>query len=75
MPTDTTPDPRDMGRAPEEQLIPQGRERAGKVDITGRPSLPERPKPMQADLVDEKEDVTGGRERDLPASDSELNRR
>jgi hypothetical protein len=52
-PTDTTPDPRDMERMPEEQLIPEGeREVAPKPrgdDIARRPELPGDAKRMPAD--------------------------
>ena len=74
MPTDTTPDPRDMERIPEEQQIPQGRERAGQPDIARRPALPVHPKPMVADVEDEEDDPVGRRDGSLPASDGELNR-
>jgi len=57
MPTDTTPDPRDMERMPEDQQIPQAqRELAGQPDIERRPALPERPRPMAADIEDEEAD-------------------
>ena len=57
MPTDTTPDPRDMERMPESQQIPKAeRELADKPDIARRPELPERPQPMAADVEDEEAD-------------------
>lgn len=57
MPTDTTPDPRDMERMPEAQQIPQAeREIADKPDIGRRPPLPERPQRTAADLEDEDAD-------------------
>ena len=52
-PTDTTPDPRDMDRVPEEQQIPQARRESAdkpqREDIARRPGLPERPARMPAD--------------------------
>ena len=74
MPDDTTPDPRDMVRAPEEQNIPtHGREVAGKPDMSRRPSLPERPR-----AVVDVDDPAAPREREsnneLGESDGELNR-
>lgn len=57
MPTDTTPDPRDMERMPEAQQIPEAdREVAGKPDIRRRPPLPERPRHTAADVEDESAD-------------------
>ena len=57
MPTDTTPDPRDMERMPEAQQIPQAtREVAGKPDIRRRPALPDHPETMAADIEDEDAD-------------------
>ena len=58
MPTDSTPDPRDMERIPEEQQIPEASkgDRAGKPDIGARPALPDRPKHMAADVEDEDDD-------------------
>jgi hypothetical protein len=57
MPTDTTPDPRDMERMPESQQIPQAdREIAGKPDMRQRPPLPEQPRTMVADVEDESAD-------------------
>lgn len=59
MPTDTTPDPRDMERLPEAQQIPQakgGTERADAADIARRPGLPEHPERMAADVEDEEDD-------------------
>ncbi|TFZ06579.1 hypothetical protein EZ313_08100 [Ramlibacter henchirensis] len=54
MPTDTTPDPRDMERMPETQQIPQAtREVADKPDIRRRPALPEQPRTMTADVVED----------------------
>lgn len=73
MPTDTTPDPRDMERVPEGQQIPQaGRDEAPKPDMSRRPSLPEHPRA----IVDVKDDAPGGGDsgNDLGESDSELNR-
>ena len=64
MPTDTTPDPRDMERMPEDKQIPQAkRDIAGKPDIERRPPLPDKPKPMAADIEDEEADpvVESGR--------------
>lgn len=56
-PTDTTPDPRDMERMPEDKQIPQAkREIAGKPDIERRPPLPEKPTTMAADIEDEEAD-------------------
>jgi hypothetical protein len=78
MPSDTTPDPRDMQRMPEEQQIPQplaGRqsETVSQADIRNRPALPDRPVTMPADVEDEDADpvVESG---PLGESDSELNR-
>lgn len=60
MPTDTTPDPRDMERLPESQQIPQARRgergRDDPPDIARRPGLPERPAIMAADIEDEEAD-------------------
>lgn len=62
MPTDTTPDPRDMERLPEAQRIPEpvpgrrARAPAGEPDMTHRPGLPEHPRTMAADLEDEEAD-------------------
>jgi hypothetical protein len=61
MPTDTTPDPRDMERLPESQAIPQAlpgapRVQAGKPDIARRPGLPDHPQIMAADVEDEEAD-------------------
>ena len=59
MPTDTTPDPRDMERLPESQQIPQakgGTARAGAADIASRPALPDAPETMAADVEDEEDD-------------------
>jgi hypothetical protein len=61
MPTDTTPDPLDMERRSEAQVIPQAvpggrRVEAPKPDISQRPGLPERPQLMAADVEDEDED-------------------
>ena len=62
MPTDTTPDPRDMERLPEAQRIPEslpGRPppaRPGEPDIPHRPSLPEHPQTLAADIEDEDAD-------------------
>jgi hypothetical protein len=58
-PTDSTPDPRDMMRAPDKQDIPTGRKSADdhlKPDISKRPSLPDRPQRMAADIEDEEAD-------------------
>ncbi|CAA9430677.1 MAG: hypothetical protein AVDCRST_MAG51-2650 [uncultured Ramlibacter sp.] len=63
-PTDTTPDPRDMLRAPEAQDIPEpmpGREGDSRrvvdaKEIARRPGLPERPEIMAADVEDEDAD-------------------
>ena len=60
-PTDTTPDPRDMQRAPESQQIQQRgpkAERGGDrtPDIAHRPGLPEHPERMAADIEDEEAD-------------------
>lgn len=65
MPTDSTPDPRDMERLPESQQIPQakgGTARAEAADIARRPGLPEHPERMAADIEDEEDDpvVDGG---------------
>lgn len=80
MPADTTPDPRDMERAPEAQRIPQAREGPSEdarhePDIFRRPRLPEDPQIMAADVARDPaaaptRDVTPG----LGESDSELNR-
>ncbi|TFZ03537.1 hypothetical protein [Ramlibacter humi] len=58
MPSDTTPDPRDMERMPERQRIPDATRggEAGKPDIEHRPSLPDHPKQMTADIEDEDDD-------------------
>ena len=67
MPTDTTPDPRDMLRGPEtpEFLEPKpgaGASRAKAAPgpeasaIERRPALPEHPEIMAADIEDEEED-------------------
>ncbi len=62
MPTDTTPDPRDMERLPEAQRIPEpqrGRPAAAPVqapDMTRRPALPAHPERMAADIEDEDAD-------------------
>ncbi|RYY94972.1 MAG: hypothetical protein EOO24_23730 [Comamonadaceae bacterium] len=60
MPTDTTPDPRDMERLPEAQVIPEGpagRHRpAGEAEIAKRPALPDHPEIMAADIEDEDDD-------------------
>jgi hypothetical protein len=54
MPTDTTPDPRDMERMPEAQQIPQARrDTAEPPDMARRPALPERPHRMAADEVED----------------------
>lgn len=81
MPADTTPDPRDMERAPAEQRIPQGREgrAAGSLDaseVARRPPLPDHPRVMPGDIAD---DPTAAAQRDAvkPSpgeSDGELNR-
>lgn len=65
MPTDSTPDPRDMERLPESQQIPQakgGTARTEAADIARRPGLPEHPERMAADIEDEEDDpvVDGG---------------
>lgn len=56
-PTDTTPDPRDMQRAPLSQSIPEDGgggtpASGGPPDIAHRPGLPEHPQRMDADLED-----------------------
>jgi hypothetical protein len=61
MPTDTTPDPRDMERVPPSQAIPESvpgapRAKAGRPDIAQRPGLPEHPRTMAADVEDEEDD-------------------
>lgn len=58
MPSDTTPDPRDMERMPEDKQIPKASKHdlAGKPDIEHRPALPDRPKQMAADIEDEDDD-------------------
>lgn len=59
MPTDTTPDPRDMARLPEAQQIPQakgGTARVEAADIARRPALPQKPETMAADIEDEEDD-------------------
>ena len=74
MPTDTTPDPRDMERMPEAQQIPKaGREVAGKPDIAHRPELPDHPHAITSEVEDENADpvVESG---PLGSSDGELNR-
>ncbi len=74
MPTDTTPDPRDMERMPEAQQIPKAeREVAGKPDIPHRPDLPD-PSAVTVVVEDEAADpvVESG---PLGESDGELNRR
>lgn len=52
-PTDSTPDPRDMERIPEDQQIPQARreeaDKPRREDIARRPALPEQPRHMPAD--------------------------
>lgn len=57
---DTTPDPRDMMRVPEKQLIPQPKSKARSEDpglpIGERPPLPENPEIMAADVEDEEAD-------------------
>ncbi len=75
MPTDTTPDPRKMTRAPdppefiqpEEDIMPPEEARevrghdasAGEPDIAARPALPDRAPPSAADLEDEEADPVG----------------
>jgi hypothetical protein len=75
MSTDTTPDPREMTRAPdppefvqpEEDLMPahearevrRGDASAGEPDIARRPPLPEHAPPSAADLEDEEADPVG----------------
>ena len=80
MSADSTPDPRDMERAPAEQRIPQGREKPavgslGQTEVARRPPLPDHPRVMAADFV---EDPTAAPEhvaKPAPGeSDSELNR-
>jgi hypothetical protein len=61
MPTDTTPDPRDMERLPESQAIPEPvpggpRVKSKAPDIAQRPGLPEHPQTMAADIEDEEDD-------------------
>jgi hypothetical protein len=61
MPTDSTPDPRDMERLPDSQAIPEAvpgapRARSGTPDIAQRPGLPEHPQTMAADIEDEEDD-------------------
>ena len=74
MPDDTTPDPRDMQRVPEEQQIPTaGREVAGKPDMTRRPKLPERPH-ATVDVEDPAAPQRRDSNNDPGESDSELNR-
>ena len=74
MPTDTTPDPRDMERVPEGQQIPQARrDEAGKPDISRRPSLPENPKAVVD--IDDPAPSSRDSNNDLGESDGELNRR
>ena len=73
MPTDTTPDPRDMERMPESQQIPQAdREIAGKPDMRDRPALPERPRTTAVDIEDEDDDpVVESGPTDSPRGDRE----
>ena len=81
MPADTTPDPRDMERAPADQRIPQAREGPAvgsldKSDIAQRPPLPDSAPVMAGDIV---QDPTAAAQPDAvkPApgeSDGELNR-
>lgn len=58
-PTDTTPDPRDMLRAPD---TPEFKQEGRQADTTvppaasERPPLPTRPKMMPADIEDEEAD-------------------
>jgi hypothetical protein len=61
MPTDTTPDPRDMERLPDSQAIPEPvpgapRAKARTPDIAQRPGLPDHPQTMAADIEDEEDD-------------------
>ncbi|HSW16828.1 MAG TPA: hypothetical protein VLJ86_06340 [Ramlibacter sp.] len=69
-PDDTTPDPRDMMRAPDEPEFLQPRPRpagqpgrthaeAEAEDPTRRPPLPEHPKQMAVDIEDEEADPVG----------------
>lgn len=80
MPADTTPDPRDMERAPAEQRIPQGREKPavgslGQSEVARRPPLPDRPRPMAADLSDDPAAAPEDAVKPSPGeSDGELNR-
>ncbi|HYD76815.1 hypothetical protein [Ramlibacter sp.] len=80
MPADTTPDPRDMERAPAEQRIPQAREKpaAGSLDqseVARRPPLPEHPRVMAADVVEDPTAAPEDAVKPSPGeSDSELNR-
>jgi len=82
MPTDTTPDPRDMERLPQAQQIPTGRsdsKGAAQPDISRRPALPGDSPVMQADVEGEDEDHrvdTGpGVAAGVGQPDGELNRR
>lgn len=76
-PSDTTPDPRGMTRMPEKQRIPDpepgGPAARGEVpDVGERPPLPERPRRMPADEID---DTAGPAEHKRSVdSDGELNR-
>jgi hypothetical protein len=86
VPTDTTPDPRDMERLPESQQIPQarraGRDKDAPPDISHRPGLPDRPLITAADIEDEEADpvidsgpgIADGEDRPS-RGDGELNRR
>lgn len=79
MPTDTTPDPRDMERLPEGQQIPQARDDRtveAPPDIGTRPPLPDKPLITDEDLeggsghADRGPGVAAG----IGAPDGELNR-
>lgn len=83
-PTDTTPDPRDMQRAPDEPEFGQPGARADdsdaakrEPDIAQRPPLPEHPRRTAADIEDEEADPVGSSQPGLAErfkSDSELQR-
>lgn len=83
-PTDTTPDPRDMERAPDEPEFlqpgarPDESERARREpDIAHRPPLPEHPVHTAVDIEDEEADPVGSDKPSLAErlkSDSELQR-
>ena len=80
VPTDSTPDPRDMERLPEAQQIPQARsDRSVEAtpDIGNRPPLPDRPLISDADVEAETghADRGPGKGAGPGSPDGELNRR